>query len=175
MYATTDSPLHGRQAIPRHWLPILLLALAAACGRPSGSTTCGIAAVAGPTLLLSQFGTPGQTLSLPPDALPAKLPVRVVAGGAYRGVVGRTGTEWTIGMEGTLPEGLKPAFGVLVIDPAAAARGVMLYESAPIRGAPKIGTVTLGAERVIPLIGIQLDPRKFEDPHCPFFPDSVLQ
>jgi hypothetical protein len=114
-------------------------------------------------------------LSLPPEALPAQLPVRVVAGGAYRGLVGRTGTEWTIGMEGTLPDGLKPAFGVLVIDPAAAARGVMLYESAPIQGAPRIGTVTLGAERVIPLIGIQLDPRKFEDPRCPFFPDSVIQ
>jgi hypothetical protein len=33
--------------------------------------------------------------------------------------------------------------------------------------------VTVGSATV-PLIGIQVDPSRIEDPHCPFFPDSVL-
>jgi hypothetical protein len=26
----------------------------------------------------------------------------------------------------------------------------------------------------LPLLGIQLDPARFEDPRCPLFPDSLL-
>ena len=33
--------------------------------------------------------------------------------------------------------------------------------------------MSLGSE-TLPLIGIALDPARIEDPHCPFFPDSVL-
>ena len=36
------------------------------------------------------------------------------------------------------------------------------------------GTVTIEA-RTVPLLGIQLDPGKYEDARCPVFPDSVLQ
>jgi hypothetical protein len=49
----------------------------------------------------------------------------------------------------------------------------MLYEGTPVEGAPQIGTVTVGAT-TLPLIGIQVDPSRIEDPRCPFFPDSVL-
>ncbi len=49
----------------------------------------------------------------------------------------------------------------------------MLFEGLPVEGAPRIGTVTVGSA-MLPLIGIQLDPAKIEDPRCPFFPDSVL-
>ena len=77
---------------------------------------------------------------------------------------------WTV----RCPRAAKPGFGVLVLDPAGTARGVMLYEGASVEGAPPIGSVSVGAASV-PLIGIQLDPAKIEDPHCPFFPDSVLR
>jgi hypothetical protein len=30
-------------------------------------------------------------------------------------------------------------------------------------------------QATVPLIGIQLDPAKIEDPNCPLFPDSVIQ
>jgi hypothetical protein len=50
----------------------------------------------------------------------------------------------------------------------------MLYEGRSVEGAPQIGTVSVGS-MTIPLIGIQLDPSKIEDPRCPFFPDSVLR
>ena len=69
---------------------------------------------------------------------------------------------------------MKPGFGVLVQDQKEQARGVMLYEGTPIEGAPEIGTVSVG-DVPVPLIGIQLDPAKIEDPRCPLFPDSVIQ
>jgi hypothetical protein len=50
----------------------------------------------------------------------------------------------------------------------------MLYQGSPITGAPLLGQVTIGATTV-PLTGIRLDPAKYEDPHCPVFPDSILQ
>ena len=72
-----------------------------------------------------------------------------------------------------IPPTIKPGYGVLVLDQSEKARGVMLYEGLPVDGAPRIGTVTVGAA-MLPLIGIQVDPAKIEDPRCPFFPDSVL-
>jgi hypothetical protein len=87
--------------------------------------------------------------------------------------VGRTDSLLVIGVEGAVPPTIKPGYGVLVLDTTARARGVMLYEGTPVEGAPQIGTVTVGSA-TIPLIGIQLDPARIEDPRCPFFPDSVL-
>jgi hypothetical protein len=149
----------------------------AACGNGGGrdaGAPCGIAALAGPTSLLTQFSVPRQTLGAPPEHLPERLVVRLVAGPAYRGIVGRTDSQWIIGVEGTLPSAAKPGFGVLVLDQSAKARGVMLFEGPPVEGAPPIGQVSIGA-RSVPLIGIQLDPAKIEEPRCPFFPDSVIR
>jgi hypothetical protein len=49
-----------------------------------------------------------------------------------------------------------------------------VYEGRPVEGAPEIGTVSIG-NASIPLIGIQLDPAKIEDPRCPLFPNSVIE
>jgi hypothetical protein len=100
--------------------------------------------------------------------------VRVVAGPAYPAIVGRSDSLWIIGVEGALPDKVKPGFGVLVLDQGGKARGVLVYEGAPIEGAPEIGTVSIG-DTTVPLIGIQLDPAKIEDPRCPVFPDTVIQ
>ncbi len=158
-------------------LALLILGLGlAGCGEGgrARAASCGIAALAGPTSLLAQFGVPRQTLGVPPANLPERLAVRMVAGPAYRGVVGRSDSLWIVGVDGPLPPGAKPGFGVLVLDLAGTARGVMLYEGPPVENAPAIGTVSVGAAS-LPLIGIQLDPAKIEDPRCPFFPDSVLR
>jgi len=154
-------------------LPLLLLL--AACGRParSGTAACGLAALAGPTALLTQFSVPRQTLSTPPRVLPERLVTRVVAGPALPSIVGRSDSLLVIGVEGTIPPSIRPAYGVLVLDTAEKARGVMLFEGLPVEGAPEIGTVAVG-DSTLPLIGIQLDPSRIEDPRCPFFPDSVL-
>lgn len=152
---------------------------AIACGRSPdksrvGGAACGLAALAGPTALLTQFSVADQTLASPPRHLPERLVVRLVAGPAYPAIVGRSDSLWVIGVEGGVPANVKPGFGVLVMDKSGKARGVMIYEGTPVEGAPQIGTVSVG-NLTVPLIGIQLDPAKIEDPRCPFFPDSVLQ
>lgn len=125
-------------------------------------------------MLLQEFGIPGQTLGEPPGTLPPRLVARVAAGPAFEAVVGRTGdSSWVIGVEGRIPDRIHPGFGVLILDLAGAARGVMIFESEPLRGAPFIGQVAMDT-LMLPLLGIQLDPGRFESPNCPLFPDSVL-
>jgi hypothetical protein len=157
-------------------LLLAVAALAACGGSPkSSSTACGIAALAGPSQLINEFGVPNQTLGSPPATLPELLVARLAAGPAYRAVTGRQPGDsfWVIGVDGALPARVKLGYGVLVLDPTEKPRGIMLYEGLPVERAPRIGTVTMGAATV-PLIGVQADPHRFEDPSCPFFPDSVL-
>lgn len=157
----------------RRLLPVLLAV--AACGKAADrpNPACGLAALAGPTALLTQFSVPRQTLSTPPRTLPERLVTRVVAGPALPAIVGRSDSLLVIGVEGAVPPAIKPGYGVLVLDTTEKARGVMLFEGIPVEGAPTIGTVSVG-NATVPLIGIQLDPTRIEDPRCPFFPDSVL-
>lgn len=159
----------------RSLLPLTLLISACTSGGDRGSAAaCGLAALAGPTALLAQFGVAEQTLVSPPGNLPERLVVRQVAGRAYPAIVGRADSLWIVGLQGQLPGTVKPGFGVLIQDLDGRSRGVMLYEGTPIEGAPEIGTVSVG-EGTVPLLGIQLDPAKIEDPRCPLFPDSVIQ
>lgn len=158
----------------RFLLPGLALVTALGCGPQRTGGVCGITAIAGATMLLQEFGIPDQTLSVPPPGLPPRLVARVAAGPAFEAVVGRTADSgWVIGVEGAPPAPIRPGFGVLILDLSGKTRGVMLYESEPLRGAPIIGKVALDT-LMLPLIGIQLDPARFEDPRCPLFPDSVI-
>ena len=152
----------------------LLIAGCARSGDRQPSAACGLASLAGPTALLAQFGIANQTLGTPPRNLPERLVVRLVAGTAYPAIVGRADSLWIIGVEGSLPLNVKPGFGVLILDPGEKTRGVVLYEGRPVEGAPEIGRVSIG-DITVPLIGIQLDPAKIEDPRCPLFPDTVIQ
>jgi hypothetical protein len=159
---------------------LLLAVLTAACNGSSenkssaAAATCGLAALAGPTALLGQFGVAGQTLDAPPRTLPERLAVRLVAGPVYNAIVGRADSLLVIGVNGSLPPNVKPGFGVLILDTGSRARGVLLYEGAPVEGAPEIGTVSI-ENASVPLLGIQADPAKFEDPRCALFPDSVAR
>jgi hypothetical protein len=156
-------------------LPVVLPIILTGCGGGRTGGACGITAIAGATMLLQEFATPNQTLGSPPANVPPKLVARVAAGPAFASVAGRTGdSAWVIGVEGTLPAAIKPRFGVLVLDPKGTARGVLIYESDPIRGAPEIGKVNVDS-LMLPLLGIQLDPARFEDARCPLFPDSLLR
>lgn len=159
----------------KHAALLLPLLLTAACGSSKSAGACGITAIAGATMLLQEFGVPEQTLSAPPTDLPQRLVARVAAGPALEAVVGRSETgTLLIGVEGSVPTTIKPRFGVLIVDPKVTTRGVMLYESEPIKGAPVLGQIALDS-LMLPLLGIQLDPARFEDPKCPLFPDSIVQ
>ncbi len=159
-----------------HPASVSLLSLLLACERPAGrgNPLCGMAMLAGPTPLLTQFEIPGQTLSVPPRDLPERVVARFVAGPAAPAIVGRTDSLLVIGVEAVPPSGTSAGFGVLVVDREERVRGVMLYEGDPVEAAPRLGEVSLGATSV-PLIGVQVDIAKIEEPSCPFFPDSVLQ
>jgi hypothetical protein len=155
------------------WFAVLLLL--AACRQPDGGFACGITALAGATKLLDEFGVPLQTLSQAPTEVPPLLPVRMAAGAAFRGLVTPLDSaSWQVSVEGAFPSGNVPAFAVLVVGPDGNARGVMLYGSLPVRGAPQIGLVIAGALS-LPLLGLQTDVAGLEDPGCPFFPDSLRQ
>jgi hypothetical protein len=156
-------------------LSLLLLATSVlGCGKPAGGGPCGFTSIAGATLLLQEFGVPNQTLSVAPSSVPGALVARLAAGPALPAVVGRTqDSSLLVGLEGSLPATARAGFGVLILDKTGKTRGIVVYESSPIRGAPEIGRLTVDS-LVVPLLGIQLDPSRFEDPNCPFFPDSVL-
>jgi hypothetical protein len=159
----------------RPFLALISLTALASCGPPRGGGACGLTAIAGATMLLQEFGVPGQTLADPPAKLPPHLVARVAAGPAFEAVLGRTpDSGWVIGIDGSVPPTIKPGFGVLVMDKSGQARGVMIYESDPIQGAPPIGKLSIDT-LMLPLLAIELDPGRIEDPRCPLFPDTVLQ
>jgi hypothetical protein len=155
-------------------LPACLVLLALGCSGKDSPRPCGLSAVVGPSVLLSEFSQPGQTLATPPARLPEQIVVRLVAGPAFSAIAGRADSQWVIGVNGTLPTGITPGYGVLTLDLQEKPLGVLLYEGAPIDGAPVLGTVTLGA-LVVPLIGIRVDPQRIQEPGCPLFPDSLAR
>lgn len=156
----------------RRSLPFLLI-LAACSGPRSGNYGCGIAAVAGQSLLIEEFTREGRVLGAPPASLPEVIPARMALGEAYRAIVGRTDSvTLVIGVEGAMPAAPVPGFAVLVVGTDGTTQGVLLYEGEPIQGAPELGTVSVG-QRTIPLIGLRTDVANFEDKSCPIFPDSL--
>lgn len=151
---------------------VMLAALAGCSSENSGNFGCGMAAVAGQSLILEEFTRPGKTLSVPPAQLPATLPVRIALGPGFRSVVGRADSLMVVGLQDTLPATPLVGFGVLIVSPEGKADGVLLYNGDPILGAPRLGTVSAGS-RTLPLIGLQTSIKNFEDPTCPVFPDSL--
>jgi hypothetical protein len=153
---------------------LTLLALLVGCGSAGRDTGCGIAALAGPGLLLDEFNRPGRTLREGPEGMPETLVVRFAAGDAFRAVVGRSDSGWIVGVEGEIPPPPSPGFGVLVVDPATGPSGVVVFDGPPIPGAPILGTVNAGAAN-LPLLGLQVPAAGFQAARCPLFPDSLLR
>lgn len=157
---------------------LVLLALAsAACSGERSGAPCGLAATIGPSSLISQFGVPRQTLSEPPAELPERVAARVAGGPALSAIIGREragDSLLVVGVEGAAPEAFTLGFGVLVMDKGGRARGVMLFQGLPVEGAPRLGTVTMGAVSA-PLIGVEAEPTSYEQTECPFFPDSLAR
>jgi hypothetical protein len=156
----------------RNLILLLALPVLTGCGVSDRGTSCGIVALAGPTMLLEEFTKAGHTLGAIPEKMPEILPVRMAVGAAQRALVGRTDSSWVVGVDGPFPEKPVPGFGVLLVDQTQGPQGVLLYEGKPIPGAPVLGTVHVGT-RVIPMIALQTGIAGFQDARCPIFPDSL--
>lgn len=157
----------------RLYASLILLTLAlAGCGPRGRTTACGISSLAGPVMILDQFSVPGQTLGVPPSNLPEVVAVRVAAGPVVRGLMGRTDSLIVVGVDEALPATPVPGFGVLITGMEGRVRGVILFEGAPVPGAPLLGSVHAGTLN-LPLLGLRVDPSRIEDARCPMFPDST--
>ncbi len=169
--ASSEPPRYLPAMIARGAL-LLLVSAVAACGERASGVACGISSLAGAVMILDQFSTPGQALSSSPPTMPEQLPVRVAAGPVVRGLVGRADSLLVIGIDEPLPATPVPGFGVMVVSPAGVVQGVVLFEGIPIDGAPHLGTIH-AADREIPLIGLQVNLARIEDPRCPLFPPAA--
>jgi len=156
-------------------MAILLMATVAACGGPRNrSPVCGLAILAGPTVVQQQLNNARAILTDVPRGLPSSLPARV-AGQADTGRVG-VGFEPRGGR--LVMEYQGPAFptrqdsawgyGLLVVDDSTQqVRGVLVYESKqPPADYPRLGTVQSGSI-TLPVFGVRLDWSGVSNPKCP--------
>lgn len=155
-----------------HSAPLVaLVVLTAACSRNPGAANCGMAALTRPLAVKQSFAE-GNVLTAIPDSAPATIPVRLVAGPAWRGTVDRGTSGWRVTAHGVVSSQVHVGYGVLVIDFHDAAVGVLAFEGNAVAGAPPLGTLAIG-DSVLPLLGVRMDPAQLQDAACPLFPDSL--
>lgn len=145
--------------------------LTAACSRNPAGANCGMAALTQPLAVKQSFAE-GNVLTAMPDSAPATIPVRLVAGPAWRGTIDRGTTGWRVTVHGTMSSRIHVGYGVLVIDFHDTAIGVLAFEGNAVAGAPPLGTLAIG-DSVLPLLGVRMDPAQLQDAACPLFPDSL--
>jgi hypothetical protein len=144
----------------------MLLALACA-GDAARSPACGLALIAGPTLIQQQLLNPRAVMTEPPRGLPELLPAMVIQ---QRQASVRVGydTEQRIVMEYAGPGfPTRGGYGLLVVDDTAQrAMGVLVFESQEPKDYPRLGTVS-GASTTLTLYGVRVDWASVNNPRCP--------
>ncbi|HEY6808715.1 MAG TPA: hypothetical protein VI160_07995 [Gemmatimonadales bacterium] len=162
----------------RPWAVLLPFAAAAACGGPSRAPVCGLAQVAGPTVIQQQLGNLRSVITDAPRGLPSSLPAYVVRTAIHgRVLVGYDGGRLVMGYEGgafpTFPDTTE-GYGLLVVDDTSQrAEGVLVYESArPPADYPRLGVVS-GGSTTLPVFGVRLDWASMSNPRCPLLGDST--
>ena len=159
-------------------LPIVvLLASVNACNRgTSGSPTCGIALLAGPSLITSQLTNARAVLTDPPRGLSDSLPVLVIQQKNERGavIVGRD-AEGRVSMQFRGPTFPQRGYGLLVVDDTSQrAMGVLVLDQEEPAGHPAIGTV-IGGSTALNLFGVRVDWASVSNPRCPLFGGPASQ
>lgn len=150
---------------------LLLLPLAvAACKKsdPENSFACGIAAVAGPMMVLEQFRVPGKVLRDVPAGVEGVVPARVVGHGTARALAGVGPNGVVLGYEGDdFPA--PPAFGLIVVeDSLDTFKGVLIFATQPPPGLPQLGTIS-SATTTIPVHGLRVNWPSVSNEQCPLF------
>jgi len=158
---------------PFHVTLLCLTPLWSCSGDRSGSPTCGMAQLIGPSLIQDRLRQVPFVLTVAPRGLPGTLPIRVV-GTREQNTVLVSYTKGALTMEhqgAGFPAGSvsdTTAYAVLVVDDSTQrAQGVLIYESRrPPEGYPSIGALS-GDGRTIPLYGVRVDWAGVSNPKCP--------
>jgi hypothetical protein len=157
-------------------LPLLLL-VAGACTRgSSGSPTCGIALLAGPSLITSQLANARAVLTDPPRGTPDSLPAFVIQQKNDRGavIVGRDAAG-KISMQFRGPAFPSRGYGLLVVDDTSQrALGVLILDQEEPANPPPIGTI-IGGGTTLNLYGVRVDWASVNNPRCPLFGGPASQ
>ena len=159
---------------------LLLVLAAAGCTRGSGgSPTCGLAMLAGPSLITSQLANARAVLTDPPRGIPDSLPARVIeqkagSGGNGAVIVGRD-AEGKVSMQFRGPAFPAQGYGLLVVDDTSQrAMGVLILDQEEPKRHPAIGTV-IGGSTALNLYGVLVDWASVSNPRCPLFGGPASQ
>jgi hypothetical protein len=151
---------------------LLLVLVAAGCGRGSGgSPTCGIAALAGPSLITSQLTNARAVLTDPPRGAPDSLPALVILlkSRDYGAVIVGRDAEGKISMQYRGQGFPARGYGLLVVDDTSQrAMGVLVLDQEDPQGHPAIGTI-VGGSTALNLFGVRVDWASVSNPRCPLF------
>lgn len=146
----------------------LTIAIAACGGDASRSPACGLALIAGPTLIREHLLNARAVITDAPRGLPDSLPAMVIQQKQAAVRVGYDAEGRTIVM-GYVGPGFptRGGWGVLVVDDTShRAVGVLIYESEEPTRHPRLGTVTGGAG-ALHLYGVRVDWASVSNPRCP--------
>ena len=150
---------------------LTIVLIVAACGRgSSGSPTCGIAFLAGPSLITSQLTNARAVLTDPPRGVPDSLPALVIQQRTGTGavIVGRD-AEGKLSMQFRGPGFPARGYGLLVVDDTSQrAMGVLILDQEEPQRHPVIGTV-IGGSTALNLYGVKVDWASVSNPRCPLF------
>jgi hypothetical protein len=156
-----------------HLLSGLTLAftITACSGGGRGSPTCGIAAIAGPSLITSQLSNARVVVTDPPRGLPDSLPTLIIQPKSRdTGVV--IITRDAAGRVSMLYRGAgfpQRGYGLLVVDDTSQrAMGVLILDQEEPARHPAIGTI-IGGSTALNLYGVRVDWANVSNPRCPLF------
>jgi hypothetical protein len=158
--------------VPRSLLILSAGIVTAACsGGNRGSPTCGIAAIAGPSLITSQLTNARAVVTDPPRGLPDSLPTLVIQPKSRDTGIAIVSRD-AAGRVSMLYRGTGfPArgYGLLVVDDTSQrAMGVLLLDQEEPARHPAIGTV-IGGSTALNLYGVRVDWASVSNPRCPLF------
>ena len=151
----------------RAWPSLLATLLVACAGDAARSPACGLALIAGPTLIQQQLLNARAVITEAPRGLPELLPAMVIQQRQGNVRVGYD-TEGRIIMEyagSGFPT--RGGYALLVVDDTSQrATGVLVYESQEPKDYPRLGSVT-GGSVTLNLYGVRVDWAGVSNPRCP--------
>ncbi|MGH7672723.1 MAG: hypothetical protein ACREMC_07475, partial [Gemmatimonadales bacterium] len=162
-------------------IPLLAVLLAACAGDAARSPSCGLALIAGPTLIQQQLLNARALITAAPRGLPGALPAMVIQQKQAEVLVGYDAEgRIVLGYQGPgFPT--RGGYGLLVVDDTSQrAMGVLIFESEEPKQHPRLGTVTGGGGGgggggALHLYGVRVDWASVSNPRCPLLGTPLLQ